>query len=405
MHDPQASTGPQRHVVHHIVSLSLVALTGCALALVGVIGVLAALMAKTIVTPVAARPDDTRVIAVNRPAATVTLERHRDSLLPGNYSLFFSAGRGHARIGDITDRTARTVTRRVVKVDYGNLAEARRGRLSGWLYTSPRDLGLAYIDVNVPTSIGAAPAWLVPADAAASAGKWVIQVHGRGVRRQEALRALPVFHTAGYTSLLVSYRNDQDAPFSSDARYGLGDTEWTDIDAAVEFAVDHGATSVVLMGWSMGGAVVLQTLTRSARRGLIEGIVLDSPVIDWADVVATQAADRRLPRTVARGALAIMGSPWGRRLTGQAEPINFARLDFVTRARDLERPILLLHSNDDGFVPANGSHRLAERRPDIVTFVEFSEARHTKLWNYDPARWNASIADWLAGLPTARHAR
>ena len=42
----------------------------------------------------------------------------------------------------------------------------------------------------------------------------------------------------------------------------------------------------------------------------------------------------------------------------------------------------------------------ADRRPDIVTFVAFSEARHTKLWNYDPDRWNGEIAAWLAALPT-----
>ncbi|SEM98392.1 alpha/beta hydrolase family protein [Cryobacterium luteum] len=399
MHEPQPPNGRQPGVLRTILGVGGIVAVGSAVALVAAAGVLSAVMAKTIVTPPARREDDTRVVAVDRSGGTVTLQRHRDSVLPGEYSFFFSAGTGHVRVGEITARTTHTVTRRILKLDYGDLAAARRGRFSGWLYTGPADLGFEWSDVTVPTPIGPAPAWLIPADAAPPSTRWVIQVHGRAVRREEALRAVPVFRAAGYTSLLVSYRNDGDAPASPDGRYGLGDTEWPDVAAAIDFAAAHGARSIILMGWSMGGAVALQTLTRSPSAGLIAGIVLESPVIDWADVVAAQAVDRRLPRTIARCAVLLMGSRWGASFTGQAAPIDFGRLDFVARARDLHRPVLLLHSDDDGFVPAAGSRRLAGRRSDIVTFVAFSDARHTKLWNFDPARWNAEITAWLARLP------
>ncbi|TFC31245.1 alpha/beta fold hydrolase [Cryobacterium sp. TMT1-3] len=399
MHEPQPPNGRQPGVLRTILGVGGIVAVGSAVALVAAAGVLSAVMAKTIVTPPARREDDTRVVAVDRSGGTVTLQRHRDSVLPGEYSFFFSAGTGHVRVGEITARTTHTVTRRILKLDYGDLAAARRGRFSGWLYTGPADLGFEWSDVTVPTPIGPAPAWLIPADAAPPSTRWVIQVHGRAVRREEALRAVPVFRAAGYTSLLVSYRNDGDAPASPDGRYGLGDTEWPDVAAAIDFAAAQGARNIILMGWSMGGAVALQTLTRSPSAGLIAGIVLESPVIDWADVVAAQAVDRRLPRTIARGAVLLMGSRWGASFTGQAAPIDFGRLDFVARARDLHRPVLLLHSDDDGFVPAAGSRRLAGRRSDIVTFVAFSDARHTKLWNFDPARWNAEITAWLARLP------
>jgi pimeloyl-ACP methyl ester carboxylesterase len=94
--------------------------------------------------------------------------------------------------------------------------------------------------------------------------------------------------------------------------------------------------------------------------------------------------------------LAAISSRWGRAITGQAEPIDFGRLDFVQRASELRWPILVLHSDDDGFVPVTASRALAIARPDIVTFEAFTTARHTKLWNYDADRWNAAIADWLA---------
>ncbi|MGO4782455.1 alpha/beta hydrolase family protein [Cryobacterium sp. W22_MBD10_FK3] len=357
------------------------------------VGVLAGVMARRIVTPPTRRSDDTRVFDVDLAGGTITLNATADAVLPGEYSFWFAADSGHARLGGIEARTTKTVTRRILSVDFGDIAAATTGRLGGYSFLGPWDLGLEFSNVTVPTELGPAPAWLIPA--AEPCGRWVIQVHGRGVRRQETLRAVPVFHRAGYSCLLVSYRNDGDAPPSADGRFGLGDTEWRDVEAAIDFAVRNGATQIVLMGWSMGGAIALQAATRASHDGRLTGIVLESPVIDWADVVAYQALTLRLPQVVVRGALVVMGRHWGRAVTGLHLPIDFPRLNFVNRADDLSLPILILHSDDDGYVPSAPSRRLAERRPDIVTLVPFAVARHTKLWNYDPTAWNAAILGWL----------
>jgi alpha-beta hydrolase superfamily lysophospholipase len=351
-------------------------------------------VARQVVTPPRYREEDIRVVDVTE--TTITITATKDSVLPGRYGLWFDRDTGHARLGDVVEEGALTVTRELIGVDFGDLRPEARGRINAWFYLGPHELGYDYEDVAVDTDLGPAPAWLIPA--AQQTGRWVIQVHGRAVRRSETLRAVPVFHEAGYTSLLVSYRNDGDAPASDDNRYALGDAEWNDVDAAIRFAVDHGATDIVLMGWSMGGAIVLQTVTRSEHAGIVRGVVLDSPVIDWASVLGFQGAQLRLPDVASRAVLAVIGNAWGKRLTGQAESIDLARLDFVARADELDRPILLMHSDDDGYVPSQSSRALAEARPDIVTFDAFSVARHTKLWNYDAARWNVDIAAWLAQL-------
>lgn len=361
--------------------------------------VLSGVMARRIVTPSMKRADDVRVEAVDLAAGTITLQSTPDSVLQGDYSFWFSGDRGHAHLGEILRSTRAAVTRRILRVDFGDLAEARRGRLGGYSFLGPWDLAVEYDDVLIPTMGGDAPAWLIPA--AAPGGRWVIQVHGRGVRRQETLRAVPVFREAGYTSLLISYRNDGDAPVSADGRYGLGDTEWQDVEAAIAFAAGRGATEIVLMGWSMGGAIVLQAATRSRLCELVVGVVLDSPVLDWADVVAYHGGSLGLPGMVSSGAMQVLGRRWGGRITGQSAPIDFGRLDFVSRAGDLDLPVLLMHSDDDGYVPATGSRALAVRRPDIVTFLPFTVARHTKLWNYDRETWNQAITNWLATLPAS----
>jgi hypothetical protein len=59
--------------------------------------------------------------------------------------------------------------------------------------------------------------------------------------------------------------------------------------------------------------------------------------------------------------------------------------------------MLILHSADDGFVPDSASRALAAARSDIVTFVPFTVALHTKLWNYDEARWTGAVREWLDG--------
>lgn len=350
--------------------------------------------ARTVLTPPRKRVEDVHIVRSD--ADTITLVPSIDALTPGKYSLWFAHDTGHARVGEVIEYSANEVTRELLAVDSGDVSLATRGRFSGWFYLSPRDLGVPTEDVEIETELGPAPAWLVPSTTRTD--RWVIGVHGRAVRREEAIRAIPVFRDAGYTSLLISYRNDGDAPQTADYRYALGDTEWRDVESAMTYAVAHGAREIVLMGWSMGGATVLQALTRSPLEYLVKGVVLESPVVDWVTALDFQGAINRLPVPLRRAVLGIISARWSRLVTGQAEPIDLKRLNFVARANELETPILVLHSDDDGYVPATASRALAVARPDIVTFEEFHTARHTRLWNYDDKRWNASIARWLRRL-------
>jgi alpha-beta hydrolase superfamily lysophospholipase len=356
-------------------------------------------MARRVITPPTDREQDIRIYSVGD--STITLSVTEETVTPGQYSLFFSRDTGHARIGDIVDRTKNTVTRELIGVDFGDIETATRGRFSGWFYVRPRDLDLAYENVEVDTQLGEAPAWLFRTEPGTDVGRWVIGVHGRGVRRQEVLRAVPVFHDQGYNALLISYRNDGVAPDSIDRRYALGGSEWRDVDAAMRYAIDHGATEIVLLGFSMGGATVLQAATRSEFASFVSGIVLDSPVIDWVDVLEHQGAAAHVPALVRKGALALIGETWAGPVTGLAEPIDFARLDFVRRAGELTMPVLLLHSEDDDYVPYGPSEAMAAERPDIVTFEKFHTAGHVRLWNYDTARWTGAITGWLTALHEA----
>lgn len=377
-----------------------VAVGTAAVALIAAAG-FTAMVARRIVTPPRRRDADIRILAVDREAAdgepeTITISATADTVVPGRYGLWFDDDRGYARMGGILERDGDRVVRELLSVESGVLVPGIRGRISGWFHRHPRELGVPVEEVMVETEGGPAPAWLMPAEEGVE--RWVVQVHGRAAARGEAIRSVPVFREAGYSSLIISYRNDPEAPPSPDGRYGLGDTEWRDVEAAVEFAVERGATEIVLMGWSMGGATVLQAAMRMApqRQELLRGIVLESPVVDWYTTLEFQAATLRVPRAMRLGALSAISSRWGRLVTGQSAPIDLRAMDLVTRHLELVLPTLILHSDDDGFVPATASRALADARPDIVRLEAFDTARHVKLWNYDRERWEGAVRHWLS---------
>lgn len=371
------------------------AAVGLLVAAVGaLVAVITVTMARRVVTPSLTRPEDERIISVDLASGEVVLAASDETRMRGRYGLWFERESGHARLGDVISEDDRVVRRRLDSVDFGRLDRAERGRMNGWYHLGPWELGHPYENVLVETPLGPAPAWYVPAAAAST--DWVIQVHGRGAKRQEGLRAVEPVRAAGWNTLLISYRNDGEAPESEDRRYGLGGTEWADVVAAVRYAEEQGAARIMLMGWSMGGAIVLQAVLRSdAVRERLVGVILDSPAIDWTDILRFQGALLNLPEGLGDIVARLLGGPWSGGLTGVAAPISVEELDPVARADEFSVPILLMHSVDDGFVPIDGSRRFAAARPDLIEFEVFEGARHTKLWNHDPERWTELVRGWL----------
>ena len=373
--------------LRHAVAFAVPAVIATGLA-AGAAAVLAT--ARRVVMP-AVRRNDTRIIAIDTGAQTIELARTPDTELPGRYGLFATGTYGYVKLGAVLSADRSTVRRKLLtQIEPGARVDGDAA-FSGWYHVTPSELHLPWESVLIGSPAGPCPAWLFPAESST----WVIQVHGRGTIRSECLRAVPVMHAMGLPSLVVSYRNDGEAPRSRGGGYALGAAEWRDVDAAIGYALRRGAERIVLMGWSMGGAIALQTAVSSEHRDAIAGVILESPVVDWRTVLRFQARESGLREPLPGLAMGALGNSVLARLSGADEAIPFDRLDMVARASELAAPILILHSEDDGFVPADASHALAEARPDLVTMPEFRVARHTKIWNYDQDGWTAAITDWM----------
>jgi pimeloyl-ACP methyl ester carboxylesterase len=351
--------------------------------------------ARRVLTPDRQRPDDTQILAVGDDS--VTLGVTAETVSPGRYGLWLDGESGHARVGQVleVDEGSGRVRRELLGLDYGNLAGGF-ARWNQYYFGGPpdRSLGLRTEYVDVPTELGTMPAWVVPA--ATQSHRWAVLVHGRGARRHEGLRAIKPLHDSGINVIVPSYRNDIGPRSGPDGRYNLGLSEWRDIEDAGLYAVRRGARELVLVGWSMGGAIVLQTLSRSWLADHVTHVVLDAPVIDWGDVLAHHARVNGIPAPIGALGRSLMGRRSARRLVGVHDPVDVARTDWVTRAGELGHRILLIHSVDDEFVPVGPSLALAQARPDLVTMEPWSEARHTKEWNVDPGRWDRSVAEFVA---------
>jgi len=314
---------------------------------------------------------------------TVTLPNNHDTTRVGVWGLDW--GDGRAVIGEITDINPETVTRRLLEGD--RPTEGTDTRIDTWAYaTDPQtDFGLTYSTVDIEGKLGKFPAWYVPADG----DTWVIAVHGRNASPGEALRALPRFHESGFPLLSVTHRNDVGAPDSPDGLHHLGATEWEDVSAAVDYAVDNGARSVVLAGWSMGGAVVMSTLRNMDDPGLVAGVVLDSPVLDWSSTLDKQGELRSLPGILTDVAKLIV--EW-------RVDVDLDDLDQRLIAADLTTPILLYCDIADETVAADASLEFAEAVPAELMTLVTTEVGHTASWNEDPEAYEAALATFLARL-------
>lgn len=370
-----------------------------------VLGVGAYLGAR-IVTP--AKSPDERVTVWAVEPASLTISpvglnvwlHGPDAALEGNYSFIFDKNTGHARLGPVTDRiqdgAVSRVSRPVIAVDRGELRAGSRGRVTGWWYTTPEELGYETEHVRIPVPGGELHGWVVtPPDAVA--GRWAIHVHGRGALPQETLRGVPAVARAGVTSLIVNYRNDPNAPRGIRGRYGLGLAERHDIDAAIRWALTKGATRLTLVGWSMGGTTVLLSATRGPYRGWIDGLVLDTPGINWSDIIRTQARLAGVPKFFGDLGRYALQHNWIRGAVPEAHGTDVASLNPARFARDLMVPVLIHAGPDDTFVPWFGAKQLAECAPKLVQ-LRTARGEHVKVWNVDPHAWESATERFVRGL-------
>lgn len=335
--------------------------------------------------------------SLQRPHATVeavsgsqvVLSRSDDTLRPGVYSLDWRGG--HAIVEGVLSSASHTVTRRLLAV-HGRLTTGTSVALDPNVYAgNPQQaLGQQFASLNIPDELGPMPAWLIPG----RTRTWTIVVHGINGDREDGLRDVPTLHAAGSPTLLIAYREDIGAPASPDGKHHMGLTEWRDLQAAASYALSHGARRLVLVGYSMGGAIIAQFMERSSEAPRVAGLILDAPALDWKSILAFNAKEMGLP------SFAAAPVEW---MIGLRIDADWNSLDALRHTTAFHVPILLFHGTEDKLVPISLSDAFARALPGWVTYYRVPRAEHIESWNVDPVLYDERLTAFLARIGAGTH--
>ena len=314
------------------------------------------------------------------------------TMAPGEYGLWFGEHfENHALIGSVLSSDEGNVLRRVLKTAEPLPAEPFEARWTGHTQGGPAEIDPEWEDVAVPLRDGgSAPAWLFRGRSADA--PWVIHVQGIRTSRVVTLRSVEVAHSAGLTSLAITYRGSGDGPTASAST--LGQREWTELADAIAYARSRGATAVYVVAWSMGAGLALELLRHDP--GAIDRLALIAPATNWPAIIRHRVNRAGLPCFVARIVAVVLGSRIASRLLGMTAPLDVDRLDWgLDAARSL--PTIVIHSPGDDEIPFELSREFALAKPH-VELVETVAAPHGWEANVDTGVFRRALASWL-GVP------
>ncbi len=291
-----------------------------------------------------------------------------------------------------TDSGDRTDIRQMIE-DSAAPAVDTDVRLDSYAFTGDPEsaFGIPFETVRYTSDVDSFPAWFIDG----SSDTWAIFVHGKGAGLTESLRMIPILHALDYPILVINYRNDPGEAMDPSGYYQYGTTEWVEVASAVRYAEDNGSTDHVLVGYSMGGAIVTSFLTESPLRNRTRAAILDSPVLSFEATVDFQAANTDLPLIGA--AIPDELTSFAKWIAGWRFDIDWDAMNYLNKAGELHAPTLIIHGRNDPSVPIATSRDMAELRPQIMTLIE-TDAVHTRSWNESPDDYEASIVAFLSEI-------
>ena len=220
----------------------------------------------------------------------------------------------------------------------------------------------------------------------------VVFVHGKDSCRGDELKASTLalarqLTASGLAVLMIDLRGHGT---SGAARLTYGAREQHDVLGAVDWLRAQGHKRIGVLGASMGAAT---SLLAAAGDASISALVADSAFTDFGLMIERQYRKlSRMPRCLLPGALAV-----ARLITG-------VHLDTV---RPLEaavslrgRPLLVIHSEGDRFIPADDARTLAAAANAELWITPGS--RHLGSYASDPATYAARVTAFFDRHLTAR---
>lgn len=251
------------------------------------------------------------------------------------------------------------------------------------------------VEVTYTSTLGEMDAWYIPAPGTT----WVIHIHGLNATPAEPEVLFQPLFDANHPQLSITYRNDEGQPADPTGFHQYGATEWEDVAAAVEFARDNGAATVVLAGYSTGASHALAYVLRH-HYDYIGGVITDSANIDMGQTIDFRGSQESLP---------LLGVPvpvtlaWvAKFFTSLRIDVNWKSLDYIARAeRSLRVPVLAIHGTDDDSIPTTQSIELRDAQPELVELLAVPGANHVESFEVDHEGYVNAVLAFLERVSPA----
>ncbi len=245
---------------------------------------------------------------------------------------------------------------------------------------SPAARGWTYRDVSFADADGLVlRGWWIPG----TRHQTVVMVHGWTSSRQEPMSKSGYLHAAGYNLLVFDLRGHG----ASDGGYTtMGWVEPDDVRAAVRFARAQDSGPVALLGYSMGGAIVVEAAAGAVD---VSAVVEDSGFASLADVVRSAfTRHTRLPADpFAHPMLALSAADLG---------VDLGRIRPVDAAARLATPLLAIVGTADTLVPPAQGRSLFEAARGPKQLLVVPGAGHTGAYDRAPDLYRRTVLDFLA---------
>ncbi|HSO04323.1 MAG TPA: hypothetical protein VLQ92_07570 [Candidatus Limnocylindrales bacterium] len=287
-----------------------------------------------------------------------------------------------------------TRTRPVVDVVGDMPAEGDVYQFPKEVWLTPDQAGLTAEEITFTTAEGDFPAWKVTV---AGSDRWAVLTHGRSGDRPDMLRMARPLNAAGYNLLLTTYPGDNEARPAQDGIWHFGVTEWDEIEAAVQYALDEGAQTLVMGALSLGGAVTDGFLAHSTLADEVDGVILDAPLSSLEDVIDANADARTIPgvewpipESLEAAAMLIAGLRFG---------VDYDAIDYTDMTGLIDVPLLTFQTSEDQTIPQAVNDRfMNEGSGKDGTYIVVPGVGHVLSWNADPQAYEQAVTEFVAEL-------